>query len=297
MTARTAGACGFLRGMKTHLASLVLVVGMLAPLGTVLAQPAMPATKLNRASYSDYRQLAVDGDQIYFLRKNGQILVEDASGFRVYDAATDGTKQIATDHGTVFALKSGGQLWRRAGEDSKWEQIDTATGTKQMLAVANQLYVLKDDSTIWQFSNGNWTQIDNGGDSKALVGDRRGNLYVLKHNGNVWEYAGGWKQIDTATGTRQISAGHGLLYALKGAGDIWRFDGSQWAQIDQSTGTHRIYASGEDLFAVKKDGAIWLWRNAGWTQVSKEDVVDAVVSRGKLYVLRPNGQVVYVDKS
>jgi hypothetical protein len=281
--------------MRTALVSLGILVG--AVVASDAAPPASPARRLTSSTYSDYRQLAVDGDQLYFLRRNGQILVQDTNGFRVYDPATDGTKQIAVDHGTCYALKNNGNVWSRAGEGSEWQQIDTGTGTKQMLAIANQLFVLKYDSTIWQHGDSGWFQIDSGGDSKALVGDRRGNVYVLKHSGNVWEYtAGNWVEIDSGVGTRQIAAAGGLVYALKGEGDIWRYDGSQWSQIDQSTGTKKIYASGPDLFALKSDGGIWLFKDGAWTGVSKEDVVDATVSHGKLYVLRPDGRVVYVDR-
>ena len=51
------------------------------------------------------------------------------------------------------------------------------------------------------------------------------------------------------------------------------------------------------LFAVKRDGAIWLFHDNAWKQVSKEEVQDAVTARGNLYILRPDGTVVYVAKS
>jgi hypothetical protein len=247
-------------------------------------------------SYSDLVQLAVDGrdggERLFFLRRNGNILVENGGVVSVYDNGT-GTRQIAVDRGTCYALKQNGNLWRRIG-DGPWEKIDDGVGSKQIFAKSGGLYVLKDNGNIWQYAGNGWNKIDDGTDTRQVAGDRNNNLYVLKGNGNIWQYAGnGWNKIDDGVGTKQIQATRGVVFALKQNGNIWRYDG-QWHQIDNGTGTRRIYASGNHLFIIKNDGSVWHWGQDGWQKLYQDQVESAAIAHGQLYLLRPDGRVVTI---
>ena len=113
---------------------------------------------------------------------------------------------------------------------ASFTQIDTATGTRQIEA-GNDL------------------------------------LYVLKDNGNIWTYNGsGFTKIDTGTGTKQLEAAPGVLYILKDSGNIWSYDGSKFSKIDPGTKTKQLEASkNSELFILKDSGNIWSYDNTDST--------------------------------
>jgi hypothetical protein len=137
---------------------------------------------LARADRPDYGgvkdvvQLAVDGQRIYALLKNGNVLADSGAGFETYDDGT-GTKQIAADSGTLYALKNNGNVWRRPSRGA-WQRIDDGTGTKQIFARAGGLFVLKNNGNIFSYDGARWFKIDEGTGTKQIAGDRQGNLYV-----------------------------------------------------------------------------------------------------------------------
>lgn len=239
------------------------------------------------AEYSDLVQLAVDGNNLYYLRRNGNVLIDNGSGPKVYDNGV-GTKQIAADNGICYVLKNHGDVWRRK-QGGNWEKIDDSDSVTQLIAMRGGLYVLRKNGNIWQFNGSQWSQVDSGQGTKQVDGDRQGNLYALKTNGNIWKYDGRWNKIDNGTGTRQIDAARGVVYALKDSGVIWKYDG-QWHKIADETSVFSMHASGDHLFIVKKDGVIWKY-DGSWHKLVQEQVRSATVAHGNLYILRPNGTV------
>lgn len=248
---------------------------------------AAPSTGGGYGEFSDLVQLAVDGNNLYYLRRNGNVLLDSGSGPQVYDNGT-GSKQIAVDKGICYVLKNNGDIWRKK-QGGRWEKIDDSDSANQLIAMRGGLYVLRKNGNIWNYDGNQWTMIDAGQGTKQVDGDRLGNLYALKSNGNIWKYDGRWNKIDNGTGTRQIEAARGVVYALKDSGVIWRYD-SQWSKIANETSVFSMHASGEHLFIVKKDGVIWKY-DGSWHKLLQEQVRSATVAHGNLYILRPNGTV------
>lgn len=155
--------------------------------------------------------------------------------------------------------------------------------------------MLKEDGNIWSYTGSGWDKIDEGTGTRQIAGDRTGAIYALKNNGNIWRYEEGWTRIDEGKGTKQIAAAAGVVYALKDNGNLWRWEGG-WSKIDDGTGTKEVFATRKGAFIVKKDGTIWRWREGEeWQKISQERVHDMVVSRGVIYILRPDGDLVTVN--
>lgn len=261
----------------------------------LLVQAAASPPPPGWADYRDIVQLAADGDRVYALRRNGNILLDDGSGVRVYDEGT-GTKQITVERTTCYALKDKGNVWRRTGKGG-WEKIDDGTGTKEIFAHAGGVYSHKDNSTLWEYSGAEtgWQKIDDGRDTRQVAGDRGGNLYALKNNGNIWQYTkGSWYKIDDGKGTRQIQAARGSVYALKDNGNIWQY-GDGWRKIDDGTGTRQMFSSGNDLFVFKNNGTTWQFAAQSWRKIPQDKADAVVISRGRHFVLRADGRITVSD--
>jgi hypothetical protein len=256
--------------------------------------PAPAPVDRGYSRYRDLVDLAADGDVLYYVRRDGSLLIDRGDGPEVFDS-TGGARQVAADRGFCFVLKTDGHIWASKAAGGGWTEIWVNPNTTQILAKAGRLYALVPGNGIICFENGAWKVIDTDPSTKQIAVDRQGIVFALRTNNNIWMYDKiTWKPIDVSTGTTRIEANRGCVYALKGDGSIWVFDEGRWGKIDPGPGTLGMVASGEDLFVVRRDGMIWKY-NGGWYRLVQERVAAIAASRGRLYILRPDGTTRIVD--
>lgn len=158
------------------------------------------------------KQVLAAAGRVFVLKNEGQVYQYAGDTWKQVDSGT-GTQMIAGDDlGNLYVLKDNGNIWRST-DLSSWNKIDEGTGTKQIAAYNGTVYALKTEGNVHKY-DGQWTKIDNGTGTKMIAVDRH-LVYVLKTSGQIWLHEnGGWNQLDKAPGTTSMFAHSGMLYAI-----------------------------------------------------------------------------------
>ena len=237
------------------------------------------------------KQVAHDGQSVYALKENGNIWQFAGGRWQMIDDGS-GTKQIAADAGRVYALKNNGKLFRRTF--GAWSAIGLK-GSRAIAVGGKDVYTLEDNDDVWMFSSatGQWSRIDNGTHTRMICADAQKGLYVLKESGNIFHHVGGtqFELADDGTGTAQIASSGGILYALKNNGNIYRLFG-QWSMIDNGTGTKQMVADDQSLYCLKNNGNVWMFASENWAQVDNGSGTRQIEAKnGELVILKENGNI------
>jgi hypothetical protein len=156
----------------------------------------------------DAKQIASDGQDVYWLRQNGNIYRISDTGLTLADMCEreiqcrchgTGTRQILPAGGILYIVKNNGNIWayQTISGSPAFQIADPGTGSSQIESSGEILYVLKENGNIWKSvvcSAGenspleltNFVRVDDGTDTKQLSSSGS-ILYILKKAGNILE--------------------------------------------------------------------------------------------------------------
>lgn len=162
-------------------------------------------------------------------------------------------------------------------------------------------YVIKNNGTIWELTNNNysWSQIRGITDAAAITASGYG-LFVIKNDGTVWTNSGSdnvesWSQINGITDAVAISCtSFGVVLVVKSDGTIWMNtnDNENWSLITGFTDAVFVSATIDGLAAVKSDGTVWSSNDSqNWYQEEITDVISVSADTRGLAALKSDGTV------
>ena len=242
------------------LGTFFILVGIACVVILVDYKPSFTETEIYEDN--DAKQIVVDGEDIYILKRNGNVLriSEEESKPVVYNRdhtkEADKAEQIASTGGVFYILQQSGNIQAnatvlgRVGQEVPLSErlIDDGTGTKQIVSTGDTLYVLKNNGNIWRRYN-----LPTGNDQNA-----NDDPYPVVVSFNKWE------RIDNGTNTRQITSSGAVLYILKESGNIWQYAptiNSELQEIYKKRDAESIKADGGTLYFIKNDGATWKFKD------------------------------------
>jgi hypothetical protein len=286
--------------------------------------PKYQPTAFGQLIYSgtDTKQIISDGEDVYLLKDNGNILRITRKGLQWVDDGT-GTKQIAPAGGVIYILKENGNIWAGQWIDGKYDfkLKDPAPGTKQIVSVGETLYVLKNDGNIWKYFtrpiepervdliHDEFVKIDPGTNTDEIASSGA-LLYVLKGSGTIWKYSPvmkGSEQQESASkgfspyeeiykdgGARSIRADGGSLYFIKADGTVWRYK-ERLDQVFNKSKTRKIESLNGIVYILTSENAIWRYNlpddDLRELRESGSDNKDIAAYGPDIFVIKNNGNV------
>lgn len=249
------------------------------------------------------KRIVTDGEDIYVLLDNGNIIRLDRKGPKLVDSGTN-TKQIASAGGQILILKENGQLWtysklrkRQAGRD-EFALKDSGTGTKKIAHAGETVYVLKNSGELWR------VYPLHGEDDFAIQKDDYRKLDPVRERG--------YQTID-------ISSAGSQLYFLTLAGEIYAYLPYDPTAVpldkrpDLSQGSRRsrsllrlydggpevvrsIFADGSTLYFIKTNGSVWRVEDQARMLWFGPSVIEQLsASHGTVYMRTMDGRILRYD--
>jgi hypothetical protein len=267
----------------------------------------------------DSQQIAVDGEDIYLLKKNGniyrisqsglQLLIEDSQAKQIEPAG--GMLYILHQSGNISSLKS---VLRNLNRENTRMLIDNGTGTQQIVSVGETLYILKKNGEVWKFST--YTQesvtpikpgfyrIDDGTNTSQIASSGS-ILYILKaQNGHIWQYVPTLNQErpfeeiyrpqTEAEKAKSLAADGGTLYFTDAVKRTWRYK-EQASVIEKNAGARKIAAVDGFMYILTDAGNIIRYfspkNEAKKLTDAGSDNRDIAIYGKDIYVIKNDGKV------
>ena len=193
-----------------------------------------------------------------------------------------------------------GEIVRRTGPMSKWDEIGHANRVVAMATASGKLFAATSDNKLWWRdpvgTNVNWTHI---GHANKVVGMAAcsGKLFAATSDNKLWwrNPVGTdikWIQIGHANNVVAMAASNIKLYAVTSDSRLWQRDpvgtNVNWTHIGHANNVTAMAADRGKLFVATSENKLW-WRdfvetNVNWDHIGHaNNVVAMTATTGKLF--------------
>jgi len=251
----------------------------------------------------DAKMIATDGEDIYVLQLDGNIVRLHEHGDSLIDDGTN-TKHISSAGGQILILKDTGQVWTYSKlkelhtDRNRFELKDSGRNTKKISHAGETVYVLKNSGELWKIyplhikgefglEKYDYKKLDAPNDDKSRIDDiaSAGSvLYILTRGGEIYAYLPHAPQSDPKAVPLHVSEGSKQSTSL-----VRLYNGG-------SESVNSIFADGSILYFIKTDGTVWRIKDKALKLWGGPDVVEELsASQGTVYIRTMKGEVFRFD--
>tara|TARA_Y100000589_G_scaffold181046_1_gene171413 strand:- start:682 stop:1545 length:864 start_codon:yes stop_codon:yes gene_type:complete len=167
--------------------------------------------------------------------------------------------------------------------DGKYLPLNLPDKIIQIEAVADSIFLLRQDGSVWRFHDGNLHLLDGDLPNQQILASGS-KLYMLKRSGGLSVYVGDTNRILVYDRNFEvmIAKGANALFMLDSWGRLFHYDtySERCELVDPSRNTIQLVSGNSILYMLKKDGRVFKYEDLEFHLLNFDVSVETMAAEG-----------------